>query len=64
MLAETKEAAVHSTSRLHTFRDTWNSGETQDLLKKSKDSLQADADLSKAVNVPRWSWGEDDDEEN
>lgn len=63
MFAETREVALRSTSRLHTFRDNWSSDETQDLLKKGKESLQNNSDLSKAVDVSKWGWGEDSDEE-
>ncbi|CZT16253.1 uncharacterized protein RCC_02095 [Ramularia collo-cygni] len=63
LFAATKDAALQSTSRLHTFRDDWNSQEIQNLFKEGKESLQKDTDLSKAGDVPKWGWGEVKDEQ-
>jgi hypothetical protein len=59
--AQIRSAAVGSTADLQAFKQVWKSDETQKLLARSKESLQKDSDLSKAVNVPMWGWGEERD---
>lgn len=60
---EIRKAAIHSNSGLEAFRAQWTSAETRDLLKKGKESLQKDADLSKAADVSRWGWRVEEDNE-
>lgn len=56
MFAEIKKAAMQSTDGLKTFREDWTSEQTQQLLARSKESLEKDGDLSKANGVARYGW--------
>lgn len=60
---EIRKAAIQANSGLEAFRAQWTSAETRDLLKKGKESLQKDADLSKAADVSRWGWRVEEDNE-
>ncbi|SMR48909.1 unnamed protein product [Zymoseptoria tritici ST99CH_1A5] len=57
--AQLRAAAVGTSTDLQTFKQDWSSEQTQSLLQRSKDSLQKNPDLNKAVEVPMWGWGED-----
>lgn len=56
MFAEVKKAALQTTQDLQTFRENWQSDETQDLLAKSRESLQRDGNLAKANKVAKYGW--------
>ncbi|KAF7192365.1 hypothetical protein HII31_06397 [Pseudocercospora fuligena] len=60
LFVETKTAAVQAVTDVQQLRTTWNSEQTQDIFAKTKDSFAKDGDLSKARNVPRWGWAEQD----
>ncbi|KAK4547796.1 hypothetical protein LTR36_000754 [Oleoguttula mirabilis] len=59
MFAEVAKSAVQSTDDLKAFRDNWTSGQTQQILARSKESLDGDGDLSKADGVARYGWARD-----
>lgn len=61
--AQIKAAALQSTSDMQAFRDNWKSEVTQDILKRGRESLKADADLNKASHVSRWGWRQSEDED-
>ncbi|KAK5128412.1 hypothetical protein LTR85_003080 [Meristemomyces frigidus] len=56
MFAEIKKSALQSTNGLKAFRDDWTSEQTQQLLARSKESLERDGDLSRADGVARYGW--------
>lgn len=56
LFAEIKTAAVQSVQDVGTLRETWNSEQTKDLVARSKESFEKDGDLSKAAEVPRYGW--------
>ncbi|KXS99516.1 hypothetical protein AC578_4264 [Pseudocercospora eumusae] len=60
LFVETKTAAVQAVTDVQQLRATWNSEQTQEIFAKTKDSFVKDGDLSKARNVPRWGWAEQD----
>ena len=59
MFAEVKKSAVTNTSQLSAFRDDWNSEQTQQIFTKAQESEQKDPDLSKAEEVARFGWNEE-----
>ena len=58
MFADIKKAALVSTDNIKTFRDDWISEQTQALFARSKESLEKNADLTKAGDVPKFGWSE------
>lgn len=56
MFAEVKKSALQSTGDLKAFQESWASEQTQQLLARSKESLQKDHDLRKANDVARYGW--------
>lgn len=58
IFAEVKKAALQSTDSLKSFREGWQSEQTQRILARSKESLQKDGELGKGNEVARYGWSE------
>lgn len=58
MFASIRKAAVTTTDDMKALRDKWSSEQTQQLFAKARESERADADLSKAWDLPRYGWAE------
>ena len=56
LFADVRKSAIQSTDDLKTFREQWTSEQTQQLFARSRQSLEKDGDLSKAVDVARYGW--------
>ncbi|TKA26141.1 hypothetical protein B0A50_04638 [Salinomyces thailandicus] len=56
MFAEVKKAALQSRAAMKAFRDDWSSEQTQQLLARSRESLQRDGDCGRAGEVARYGW--------
>jgi hypothetical protein len=56
MFAEVRKSALRSTEELKTFREQWNSEQTQQLFARSTQSLEKDGDLTKSLDVAKWGW--------
>ncbi|CAD0114358.1 unnamed protein product [Aureobasidium uvarum] len=51
-----KKAAVGAVTGVQDLRREWESDGMQDLLKRTKESYEKDADLGPAKEVPAWGW--------
>ncbi|KAK5132182.1 hypothetical protein LTR08_009305 [Meristemomyces frigidus] len=56
MFAEIKKSALQTTDDLRSFREDWMSEQTQQLLVRSRTSLEEDGDLKKGDSVARYGW--------
>lgn len=59
LFVQVKTAAVQAMNDIQELRSSWTSQESQEMIIKSRESLQKDSDLSKAANIPHYGWTED-----
>ncbi|KAL1589110.1 hypothetical protein WHR41_01959 [Cladosporium halotolerans] len=64
LFADIKKSATTSTNQLASFRNDWNSEQTQQLLSKSRESEQKDPDMSKGQEVAAFGWSEKEEKQS
>lgn len=58
LFTQIKAAAVQAVDHVQSLRETLSSEQTQQILRKSQESMQKDNDMRRATEVPQWGWSE------
>lgn len=58
MFATVQGSAKQAAGNLKSFRETWKSEQTQEILSRGNSSYEKDSDLRKAQDVAKYGWSE------